>query len=75
MKAGKLTGVETTAQKNERARFDRMVAKVVRLIERGEAEPETGAEALAVLMSWYEATGTAYDRMLPGWMRIRSNEK
>lgn len=75
MRQGKLTAVETTAQKKERARFDRMVAKIVRLIERGEAEPETGAEALAVLMSWYEATGTAYDRMLPGWMRTRSDDK
>lgn len=55
----------------ERRKHHAAVRYVIRSMNIGECEPDTGTEAIAVLMDWYEVTGMNIDRPLPAWLRDR----
>lgn len=56
---------------NERKRHNRAVRAVMRSMQAGECEQDTGLEAIGTLIDWYEATNMSIDRAIPAWLRDR----
>ena len=56
---------------NERKRHNRAVRAVMRSMQAGEGEQDTGLEAIGTLIDWYEATNMSIDRAIPAWLRDR----